>query len=186
VAIDFFGANGREPVEGFLTALGALLKEEDITEKPQEAVPQAADLKGRMWVTRKGVHVDRIACSWLIRRFIDPRAVFRFVVGEGYVRAPDELRFDMLEGEFTHEGDRCSFEVLLTRAGLDDPALQAIAEIVHDIDLEDGKFVREETAGIAHIIAGIAMTEEDDEQRIAAGASVLDSLYEYFRKTRLA
>ncbi|WP_163566406.1 chromate resistance protein ChrB domain-containing protein, partial [Klebsiella pneumoniae] len=91
------------------------------------------------------IHVDRIACSWLIRRFIDPQAVIRFVPGKGYVPKPGELRFDMFEGEITHEGDRCSFEVLLGRAGIADPAVQAIAEIVHDIDLKDGKFGRDET-----------------------------------------
>ena len=75
-------------------------------------------------MTRAGVHVDRIACAWLIRRFIDPEARFKFVPGKGYAPQPGELRFDMFEGEFTHEGDRCTFEVLLARAGLDDPALQ--------------------------------------------------------------
>jgi hypothetical protein len=185
VAIDFFGANGREAAEGLLSTLETRLKEDvEMTEKPSETVWQAADLEGRIWVTRKGVHVDRIACSWLIRRFVDPGAVFRFVEGRDYVPAPGELRFDMFEGEITHEGDRCSFEVLLTRTGQDDRALQAIAEIVHDIDLKDGKFGREEAAGIAHLIAGIAMTNEDDEQRITAGASLFDNLYEYFRKTR--
>jgi hypothetical protein len=84
------------------------------------------------------VHVDRIACSWLIRRFIDPDAVVRFVPGKGYAPKPGEFRFDMFEGEITHEGDRCSFEMLLTHAGIADPALHAIAEIVHDIDLKDG------------------------------------------------
>ena len=142
------------------------------------------DLKGRIWVTRKGVHVDRIACSWLIRRFIDPDAVIRFVPGKGYVPKEGELRFDMFEGEFTHEGDRCSFEVLLARAGLSDPALQAIAEIVHDIDLKDGKFGRDEATGIAHLIAGIAVANQDDEQRIAQGAPVFDNLYQYFHRRR--
>jgi hypothetical protein len=179
-AIDFFGANGREAAEGLLAAIEEQLKESTtMTEEPAASGP--ADLKGRIWVTRKGVHVDCIACSWLIRRFIDPEATFRFVAKD-YVPNPGELRFDMFEGEFTHEGDRCSFEVLLTRAGLDDPALQAIAEIVHDIDLKDSKFGREEATGIAHLIAGIAAAHEADEQRIAAGASLFDNLYEYFRK----
>ncbi len=103
-------------------------------------------LQGSVWVTRQGVHVDRIASAWLIRRFIDPEARFKFVPAKGYVPEPGELRFDMFEAEFTHEGDRCTFEVLLARAGLADPALAAIGEIVHDIDLKDAKFGREETA----------------------------------------
>ena len=88
---------------------------------------------------------------------------------KGYVPKPGELRFDMFEAEFTHEGDRCTFEVLLARAGLDDPALAAIAEIVHDIDLKDGKFGREEAAGIGTLIAGIARADRDDDERLARG-----------------
>jgi hypothetical protein len=182
VAIDFFGANGRESAEGLLAAIEDQLRESDMTEE-QAPTPAPLELKGRVWVTRKGVHVDRIACSWLIRRFIDPDATFRFVAKDD-TPEPGELRFDMFEGEFTHEGDRCSFEVLLSRAGLDDPALQAIAEIVHDIDLKDGKFGREEAAGIAHLIAGIGVAHQDDAQRIAAGAPLFDSLYGYFRQAR--
>jgi hypothetical protein len=139
------------------------------------------ELKGRTWVTRKGLHVDRIACSWLIRRFIDPDAVIRFVPGKGYLPKPGELRFDMFEGDITHEGDRCSFEVLLARAGISDPALQAIAEIVHDIDLKDAKFGREEAPGIASLIGGIAATTTDDEQRLVQGAPVFDK---HFRRKR--
>ncbi|MFC3726474.1 chromate resistance protein ChrB domain-containing protein [Neoaquamicrobium sediminum] len=185
MAIDFFGATGRLAAEASIAELEGLLAVDDGMDAAEpQALPTAEDLKGRVWVTRKGVHIDRVACSWLIRRFIDPDAVIRFVPGKDYVPEPGELRFDMFEGEFTHEGDRCSFEVLLTRAGLDDPALRAIGEIVHDIDLKDGKFGREEAAGIAHLIAGIAMAHADDEERIAQGAPVFDNLYQYFRKKR--
>ncbi len=186
VAIDFFGANSRETVEGLLAGLEARIAEDKgVIEEQVQARPQtAAELKGRTWITRKGVHVDRIACSWLIRRFIDPDAVIRFAPGKDYAPKAGELRFDMFEGEFTHEGDRCSFEVLLARAGIADPALQEIAEIVHDIDLKDGKFGREEATGIAHLIAGIAMANPDDERRVAQGCPVFDNLYQYFRKKR--
>ena len=142
------------------------------------------DLKGRVWVTRQGVHVDRIACAWLVRRFIDAKARFKFVPPRGYKPTARELRFDMFEAEITHEGDRCSFEVLLGRAGLADPALAAIGEIVHDIDLKDDKFARPETGGIKTLIAGIAMANAEDEARIEAGAAIFDNLYAYFRKKR--
>ena len=184
VAIDFFGASGRLAVEGLLGNLERIAEEQPMTEDPSKAIEPIADLRGRTWVTRRDVHVDRIACSWLIRRFIDPDAVIRFVAGKGYVPNPGELRFDMFEGEITHEGDRCSFEVLLGRAKLTDPALQAISEIVHDIDLKDGKFGREETTGIASLVAGIAAANKQDEQRIAQGAPVFESLYQYFRQKR--
>jgi hypothetical protein len=90
----------------------------------------------------------------------------------------------MFEGEFTHRGDRCTFEVLLAEAGLDDPALGAIGEIIHDIDLKDGKFGRTEVAGIRTLIEGIGATTSDDTQRIARGTEVFNDLYEYFRKKR--
>jgi len=185
-AIDFFGATGRLSAESLVTALEARIAEDrEMTETQSQTASQATEsLKGRVWVTRKSVHVDRIACAWLIRRFIDPGATIRFVPGKGYVPNKGELRFDMFEGEFTHEGDRCSFEVLLGRAGLSDPALQVIAEIVHDIDLKDAKFGREEATGIAHLIAGIAAANQDDEKRITQGGPVFDNLYQYFRTKR--
>jgi hypothetical protein len=185
VAIDFFGANGRETVDGLLAMLDATLREDRIMEPTSDQKTAGTEaLKGRVWVTRQGVFVDRIASAWLIRRFIDPDARFKFVRGKDYRPAPGELRFDMFEAEFTHEGDRCTFEVLLSRAGLENPALRAIGEIVHDIDLKDGKFAREETSGIAHLITGLALANKTDEQRISRGAAVLDDLYEYFRKKR--
>ncbi len=186
-SLDFFGADGREAAEGLLGGLEARLREEEtVVEAPREVPKDAAAhaLKRRVWVTRQGVHVDRIASAWLIRRFIDQEARFKFVPAKGYQPEPDELRFDMYEGEFTHEGDRCAFEVLLSRLGLADPALAAIAEIVHDIDLKDDKFGRDGTSGIAHLIAGIAATTRDDQARIERGATMLDDLYQYFRTKR--
>jgi hypothetical protein len=97
---------------------------------------------------------------------------------------PGELRFDMFDAEFTHQGDRCSFEVLLGRTGLDDPALTAIAEIVHDIDLKDGKFAREEAGGIKMLIAGICADTRDDDERLARGMTIFDDLYAIFRRKR--
>jgi len=186
VAIDFFGANARETLDGLLATLGARLQEHGPMRLIQGGTSgDGAALAGRVWVTRAGVHVDRIASAWLIRRFIDPEAQFKFVPAKGYVPEPGELRFDMFEAEFTHEGDNCTFEVLLTRAGLSDPALAAIAEIVHDIDLKDGKFGREEASGIARLVDGIAAMTEDDGRRIERGSAMLDDLYEYYRTARV-
>lgn len=181
VAIDFFGADGREPAEGLVSGLEAGLKQEDpaVSTEPTERAP-ADGLKGRVWVTRQGAQVDRIASAWLIRRFIDAAARFKFVPGTGYVPQADELRFDMFEGEYTHRGERCTFEVLLGESGLDDPALAAIAEIIHDIDLKDGKYGREETAGVRSLIAGIAASSPADVERLARGAVLLDDLYSSF------
>jgi hypothetical protein len=182
-ALDFFGASGREVADGLVSALEARLAHK--VPVPESAAPAATEgFKGRTWVTRQGVHVDRIACAWLIRRFVDQEATFKFVPGKNYKPAPGELRFDMFEAEFTHAGDRCSFEVMLERFGLGDPALAAIGELVHDIDLKDSKYEREETAGLAHMIIGLCASERGDDARIARGGQLLDYFYDYFRRKR--
>jgi hypothetical protein len=184
VGIDFFGANGRQAAEAALTALEARLARPELNGPAEVSMIDEEELRGlhgRTWVTREGVHVDRIASAWLIRRFIDPEASFKFVPNEGYAPQPGELRFDMFEAEFTHEGDRCTFEVLVERAGLDDPAVRTIGEIVHDIDLKEARSGCEETAGIAGLIEGIVLAHRGDEQRRARGAAVLDDLYQYLR-----
>ena len=137
--------------------------------------------QGRVWVTRSGVQVDRIASAWLIRRFIDADARFKFVTEQDYRQEAGELRFDMFEAEFTHEGDACTFEVLVKRTGQDDPALQAIAQVVHDIDLKDAKFNRPEAAGIGQLISGISMAHLEDEQRMERGMAVFDDFLAFFR-----
>ena len=179
VAIDFFGAEGRATTEGLVSGLETALKQEETMADSKTATPPGP-LRDRLWVTRAGVQVDRIASAWLIRRFIDPGARFKFVPGTGYGPQPGELRFDMFEGEFTHRGDRCTFEVLLGDAGLDDPALKAIGEVIHDIDLKDDKYGREEAAGVRSLINGIAASSSDDEQRLTRGFALLDDLYSSF------
>jgi len=186
-AIDFFGAIGREAAESSLRSLEARLSEDDAVRNKATVdsdVSAVGALRNRTWVTRQGVYVDRIASAWLIRRFIDPDARFKFVSGKGYRPADGELRFDMYEAEFTHEGDKCTFEVLLERGALKDPALRAIAEIIHDIDLKDDKFGRTEVAGIRTLIEGISVATKDDSERIARGTEVFNNLYEYFKKRR--
>ncbi|WP_184723128.1 MULTISPECIES: chromate resistance protein ChrB domain-containing protein [Caulobacteraceae] len=182
VRLDFFGAHGRQGAEAALRELDAQrYAHPDVSrlDTPPELTP--ADLKGRTWVTRRGVHVDRIACAWLIRRFIDPKAGFKFIDGKSYAPEPGELRFDMADAEFTHEGDRCSFETLVFRAGLDgDPALVSIAEIIHELDIGDGKFDRPEAAGLDAMLSGVCASSEDDLERIARGGDALDQFHAYF------
>jgi hypothetical protein len=183
VELDFFGAPGREAVASALAAFEARLR------PPARAgagalSPRGAPPRGTVWVTRKGVHVDRIASAWLIKRFIDAGATFKLVPPKGYAPAAGELRFDMFEAEHTHEGDRCTFEVLAQRFAVADPAVAAIGEVVHDIDVRDGKFGRSETAGLERLVNGIALTQPDDQARLALGGQLLDALYETWKRKR--
>lgn len=179
-AIDFFHASSRETATGLLEEL-----RQKLTAQPRAAVEsEPVKYRGRTWVTRRGIHVDRMASAWLIRRFIDPAAKLKWVPPKGYVPEKGELRFDMFEAEFTHVGNLCSFEVLVQRAGLRDRALQAIAEIVHDIDIKDERYQRAETAGVASLVAGIALTSADDDERLARASAALDQLYEVFARKR--
>ncbi len=177
-AIDFFGAPGREIAEGLVSGLEERMK--PTTEEASQRstpTPRAGELRDRSWVTRTGIKVDRMASAWLIRRFVDPEARFKFVPAKGYQPEPGELRFDMFEAEYTHEGDLCTFEVLVQRFALGDPALRAIAEIVHDIDVKDAKYGRDEAAGVGQLVAGIAAAHPDDESRLSRGAALFDDLY---------
>ena len=181
--IDFFGAPGRETAEALVAKLEArLYSPKEVALPTLENSPHA--VRGAIWVTRKGIHVDRMASGWLIRRFIDPESRFKFVAPKGYHPEPGELRFDMFEAEYSHEGDRCTFEILIEKFALRDPALRPLAEMVHDIDLKDGKFGRPETAGFEHLVAGIALAHREDEVRLERTAAVLDDLYEYFKRPR--
>jgi len=151
---------------------------------PASASP-ARRRPGATWTTRRGVKVDRISSAWLIRRFLDPKPKFRFV-DPGARAAKGEIRFDMVGGDFTHEGGGCTFETLVARHGLKDPALAAVAEIVHDLDLKDEKFGRPETSGVARVLAGLLNANSTDEARIARGYELFDGLYESFRADRSA
>jgi hypothetical protein len=149
-------------------------------------VPAVAETvaPGRTWVTREHVFVDRIASAWLIRRFIDPGATFKFVPARGYAPAPGELRFDMFQAEYTHEGDRCTYETLVERFQLADAGLRTIGEIVHDIDCKDERYGRAETQGIARLLRGVVDSALTDGERLERGAAVFDGLHASFRKER--
>ncbi|MBI4914901.1 MAG: chromate resistance protein [Acidobacteria bacterium] len=173
-AIDFFGAPELGAAERLIAQLragpaaGASI--------PSTGTWHRADHRGRTWVTRAGIHVDRVASAWLIRRFIDSAAAFKFVDAKRYRRAAGEIRFDMYEAELTHEGSACTFEVIVDRFGVDVPGLSAVAEIVHDIDLRDERYHRPETGGVAALIAGICQDGVGDEDRLARGTVIFDGL----------
>ncbi|MEO7962491.1 MAG: chromate resistance protein ChrB domain-containing protein [Gemmatimonadaceae bacterium] len=176
-ALDFFLAPEGAAVS---TALGAIRSSMPQAGQPRSRATMGA-FRGRVWVTRRDIFVDRIASAWLIQRFIDSVARFRFVSEETHRLRDGELRFDMFEGEYTHEGDHCTFETLLARFGLRDPALAALGEVVHDIDLKDAKFAREEASGVERVIAGMCKSVRSDKQRLERGRQLFDELYQGYR-----
>jgi hypothetical protein len=182
VAIDFFLPPERSAAEIMLADLHSQMTG---TPKFQAAVKRnMRELKGRTWVTRENVFVDRIASAWLIRRFVDGEAKFKFVSSDAVTPKAKELRFDMYEGEYTHEGGRCTFEVMVDRLGLTDRALTPIAEIVHALDLKDEKYHRPETAGLGVLLSGIVMAHPLDKERLERGGGLFDALYEYFQRQK--
>lgn len=184
-AIDFFAAPERARANAAVDAAEARLRAplvDDPTAPESRDLPSRTDLlRNRTWVTRRDVRVDRIASAWLIRRFLDSAARFKFVQAKGYRPKTGELCFDMYDAEYTHEGGGCTFETLLVRFRLRDRSLRAIGEIVHDIDLKETRFGRPETAGVATLIDGIVLAHEDDPTRLERGAAILDELHAAFR-----
>jgi hypothetical protein len=176
--IDFFGAAGSEEAEALMKTIDATLR----SGQPAPANrPELGQVRGRVWVTRRGIKVDRMGSAWLIRRFLDPAAQFCFVDPGGYAHQKGEVRFDMFEGEFTHQGNLCTFEVLLAWAGLREPALEAIAQIVHDIDLKETKYGRAETPGVAAAIHGLTLRQTEDAARLEDGIALFESLYNHLK-----
>lgn len=134
--------------------------------------------RGALWVTRRGVHVDRIASAWLIRRSIDPAADFKFVDPTMYEPDDNELRFDMFDAEYTHIGTACTFEVLLDAFELrNDVGLSSIAEIVHDIDCKDDLFGRAVTVDVARVLDELYARHGSDGARLDHGSVLFESLY---------
>jgi hypothetical protein len=176
---DFFGTPRRAEAEAALEGLQARLRPPSKATSARRPHPE---LIGRTWVTRRGIQVDRIASAWLIRRFVDDNARFRFIdIHEEQARA-GELTFDMMGGDFTHEEDRCTFETLVRRTGLKDPALARVAEIIHDIDIKDGKFGRPEAHGVEQLVLGLLAANAEDERRLDRGFAMLDDLYRSFSR----
>jgi hypothetical protein len=135
------------------------------------------------WATRAGIHIDRAACAWLIRRFVDRDAEFLFVGDPAEVPA-DATPFDMRGVALGHVGGDCSFETMLRHFELTDPVLWRIAEIVHVADLDDDRFDAPEAAGLDVLLRGLSMTGTD-EQTLAVSGPMFDALYEYHRRRTL-
>jgi hypothetical protein len=136
-------------------------------------------------VTRAGILVDRIACAWFIRRFLDPSARIRFAPPPHSIHA-GELGFDMPSGEFSHEQGGCSLETLIARTGIEDVALARVARIVHELDLRDGRYDVPEAPGVEQLLAGIVAGNPQDAARLERGMALLDDLYRSFAPAKIS
>lgn len=172
--IDFFHAPGAAEIMRLRDTIEMRLHPPSAGGAAQSPVDLDA-LKGRRWVTRPRPHVDRIGSAWLIKRFLDPRAEFFFARPEDF--PADALPFDALGADFGHQGEDCTFETIVKRARLGDGRLAQLAEIVHEIDLRDGKFLRDEARGLDLAIRGLLAVLEDDHQVLAHGMTLFDGLY---------
>jgi hypothetical protein len=134
-----------------------------------------------LWATRRGCHVDRTACVWLIRRFVDPQAAFAFFGDASEAPEGAEL-FDVVGARLSHRGEDCSFETFLKEYDLRDPVLAEIAEIVHDADLMDDKYGRPESEGLDAIVRGMQMSLPEDPTLTHYTDAIFDGLYTYLSR----
>jgi hypothetical protein len=155
------------------------LEEPQPRSKPQPKL-ESRDFRGRVWLTRARPEIDRVGSAWLIRKSIDPKAKFVFESR----RTPNRrvLTFDMLEGDFSHDGDDCTFETLIRRFGIEDKAVRKIAEMIHDADLDDDKFQRNECIGIDRILKGWAKQGLPDKEILRRGFQCFDALYTFLQR----
>jgi hypothetical protein len=175
-AIDFFDAPKAHVAESLLERLAG----DPSSKRSDTPRLDRAKFRARTWVTRPRPEIDRVACAWLIRAFIDPEASFKFAAEPDSIRGG--IRFDYAHGEFSHHGEDCTFETLLARFGIADKALRKISEMVHDADLEDEKFQRPECVGLDRILKGWAKEGAADEEILARGSACFDGLYAFLRR----
>ncbi len=182
-AIDFCGAPARTAAAEAVHALAAKLgtaSRRTPSMRPIAPVLKPEAYRKRTWVTRPRPGVDRMACAWLIRRFIDPAARFVFADLEAAEVPKRQVAFDMFGAEFGHRGDRCSFETLCDRFGIDEPAVRRLGQIVHDVDLKDGRYSPPEAPVVARLVEGLQATYKDDHELLGHGIALFAGLYESF------
>ena len=185
--IDFGGSPERNSAASAVSALAARLappvRKEAMPGKSNRLVTK--DFRGRTWVTRPRPGVDRMSSAWLIRRFIDPQARFDFRASNPSPTSRD-VPFDMFGVEFGHDGDRCTFEVLASRFAIDDAAVTRLGEIVHDVDLKDGRHGRPESAVVNDLVEGLRRAHADDHTLLEHGMTMFGGLFESFRAAKPA
>lgn len=176
LSIDYFNCPEGVAAGKMLDQIERLLRHS--ASRADDISPAALEAyRGRRWVTRPRPHVDRLASIWFIRHFIDPDAVVRFAP----TPEPDEVAFDMPDGQFTHQGNRCTLETMMRAFRLEDnPGLRWIAEVVHAIDLQDGLYQRPEIAGIEAVLQGWLLADFSDAELSDHGTALFAGLYAAF------
>ena len=170
-AIDYFDCPSGHDAEMALNRIANRFKR-----SPQRAASplKKSEYSRKQWLTRPRPEIDRVGSAWLIRNFIDPEA--RFVFATKPADLPNAIPYDMPDVEFTHQGEDCTFETLLKRFGISDHRLRVISEMIHDADLEDGKFGRNECVGIDLVLKGFAVQGLNDDEILAKGFPIFDGL----------
>ena len=172
---DFFNSPRAQDVE-------MLLRKMEGNQQSKGALPQAhlKDYRGKIWLTRPRPEIDRVGSAWLIRKFIDPAAKFAFASKES--AKPGAISFDMLDAEFSHHGEDCTFETLIKRFRIQEKVVRKIGEMIHDADLDDAKFQRNECIGIDRVLKGWAKEGMSDNDILAEGFRCFDGLYAFLRR----
>ncbi|OAI43234.1 hypothetical protein AYO41_02380 [Verrucomicrobia bacterium SCGC AG-212-E04] len=171
-AIDYFACPAAHDVEVLLSKAASRHAPATRRDAP---ILHRKDFQRRIWLTRPRPEIDRVGSAWLIRKFIDPHA--RFIFAPTAAGHPRAIPFDMLEVEFTHHGDDCTFETLLKRFAITDRVARRIGEMIHDADLEDAKFQRAECVGLDLLCKGWARLKWTDAKIVQAGQRAFDALY---------
>ena len=171
---DFFNCPRAQDVE-------ILLRKMERTQPGETAFPKimSRDYRGKSWVTRPLPEIDRVGSAWLIRKFIDPKA--KFIFAKKMPAAHRAISFDMLDAEFSHQGDDCTFETLTKRFGIQDKSIRKMGEMIHDADLDDDKFERTECIGIDRVLKGWAKEGVSDQEILRRGLQCFDALQAFLR-----
>jgi hypothetical protein len=136
--------------------------------------------QGKTWLTRPRPEIDRVGSAWLISKFIDAKA--KFVFAPAAQAVPDAIPFDMLDAEFSHHGNNCTFETLIRRFAISDKSVAKIGEMIHDADLDDARFQRVEAVGIDRVLKGWAKEGLPDEEILRRGFECFDALYAFLQR----
>ena len=174
-AIDFFSSSRAQDIE-------MQLRKIEQTRRSKGVLPKIdpKNYRGQIWLTRPRPEIDRVGSAWLIRKFIDSEAHFAFDTNVS--AQPGAVSFDMLDAEFSHDGEDCTFETLTKRFAIRDKTAQKIGEMIHDADLEDDKFQRVECVGIDRILKGYAKEGLSDEEILRRGFDCFDALYSFLQR----